>query len=87
MRNFGHRYIKYLLNYAADPEGKLLSPKEWAIDHAKGRFEPAENDFNFQNRPQPNQPSGPKFGGFNEKPPSPKFGSYFNKDSFLLRQS
>ena len=81
LRKFGHGYVKYLLDYATNPEGQLLRPEEWAIDYANGRFNSAENDFLFPNRPQP------KFSAYDEKPPSPKFGSYFNKDSFLLRQS
>ena len=81
LRKFGHGYVKYLLDYATNPKGQLLTPEEWAIDYANGRFNSAENDFLFPNRPQP------KFSVYDEKPPSPKFGSYFNKDSFLLRQS
>ena len=80
LRKFGHEYIKYLLHYGTNPEGTLLKPTEWAISRA-------ENDFIFQNRPQPKLSSKTKFGGYEEEPPERKFGSYFNKDSFLLRQS
>ena len=45
LRKFGHGYVKYLLDYATNPEGQLLRPEEWAIDYANGRFNSAENVY------------------------------------------
>ena len=76
------------MEYGTNPEGQLLTPEQWGSNHLNGRLNSGENDFVFMKRPQQTMPTGSKYGVFvGETPPNPKFGSYFNKDSFLLRQS
>ena len=76
------------MEYGTNPDGQLLTPEQWGSNHLNGRLNSGENDFVFMKRPQQTMPTGSQYGVFvGETPPNPKFGSYFNKDSFLLRQS
>lgn len=82
------------MDYATNPEGQLLTPEQWGSEHLNGRLNSGEDDFAFMDRPQKKMQTAPTYGNggrygvfVGETPPNPKFGSYFNKDSFLLRQS